>query len=136
MTNKEKTDDIFVQGEKMNKGRSYPSTSGNEEPDLTSNATEIVVSPAVEISYDDIATGEEKQSIPRTPDMVDMLLHEVKRLATISNVYNQCIDDSKTKPKRDLYAKKLKKNNKKLADMLIRLEQLTQIKKNKEATDE
>jgi len=95
--------------------------------------TELVVEDAVEISYDTIGEGEEVQ---QPPTMIDMVLLEVRRLAAISNVCNDLISNSKTKPKRDLYTKKLKKNNKNLADMLIRLERLNRIEQESEETNE
>ena len=58
------------------------------------------------------------------PTMKDLVTHEVKRLVTISRHYQSKIEEAKTKPKKEYFLKKLRKNNKNLADMIIRLEQL------------
>lgn len=113
-------------------GRIYP-TKPTEVDGV--EPTELVVEDAVEISYDTIGEGE-TQPTTQPPTMIDMVLLEVRRLAAISNVCNDLISNSKTKPKRDLYTKKLKKNNKNLADMLIRLERLNRIEQESEETNE
>lgn len=95
------------------------------------NKPGIIINDPVEFSYD------QKQQVPTIePSLKDLVLVEVRRLVVISKAYKEKIDTAKTKPKKDLYAKKIRKNNDKLADMIIRLEQLNRIESNDEPTNE
>ena len=70
---------------------------------------------------------------------VDLLQEEVKRLSSISTYFQNLIKEAKTSYKKKYYTKKLKKNNKILMDMLIRLNQITPTEKNNDVdarTDE
>jgi len=58
------------------------------------------------------------------PTLKDMVNWEVKRLATISRGIQENIKGAKTSTKKEYFLKKIRKNNKKLADMIMRLEQL------------
>jgi hypothetical protein len=130
---KETVDSIFMQAEeKSHPGRVYKM----EEP-------EIVINDPVAINYDEAVNvgtpGHIDHNAPQTePTMKDLVLIEVQRLITISKSYDEQIKTAKTKTKKDFYSKKLHKNNKILADMIMRLERLNQIENNKndEPTDE
>jgi hypothetical protein len=78
----------------------------------------MTINDPVELDYTEIdaptPTAEEKICI--------LLLAEAKRRAGISKQFQEKITTAKTKPKKDYYKKKLKKNNDILGDVLIRLE--------------
>jgi len=57
----------------------------------------------------------------------DLVTQEVQRLVLVSRHYQAIIKESKTSTKKDFYLKKLRKNNNKLADMIVRLEQIDQM---------
>ena len=61
----------------------------------------------------------------------DHLLVEAKRLAGISQKFKLKINSAKTKPKKDYYSKKLKKNNDVLGDIIIRLDEYHNIQNKK-----
>ena len=120
-------------------------TEDDENKDATqTNDTEeystmIINSP--EINYDTVTIDEsdgEYQTVPNSkPSLKDLIMIETKRLVALSKSYKEKIDTAKTKPKKDLYLKKLRKNNKKLADMIMRIERLNQIESsNDESTSE
>jgi len=119
---KETVDSIFMQAEeKSHPGRVYKTP----EP-------ELVINDPVEITYDEVVNvgtpGHIDHKAPPTePTIKDLVLLEVQRLVTISKMYKEKIDTAKTKPKKDLYLKKIRKNNEKLADMIMRLERLNRI---------
>jgi hypothetical protein len=97
-----------------------------------SEEKEIIINDPVVMNYDKVVNvgtpGHPDHNAPQTePTIKDLVLVEVQRLVTISKMYKEKIDTAKTKPKKDLYLKKLRKNNKTLADMIIRLERLNQI---------
>lgn len=60
---------------------------------------------------------------------LDDIVHgEVQRLMATSKEYRNKIDNAKTKTKKDLYLKKLKKNNTKLMNILVALEKVKKAK--------
>jgi hypothetical protein len=85
---------------------------------------DITVTNPVEVTYDNLDSTKLSKS--------DLVLIEAKRLASVSKELHQKIRLSKTKPKKDYFKKKLKKNNDILGDMLIRLNKLHQIQNKKE----
>lgn len=58
------------------------------------------------------------------PAIDDLIKSELKRLMLISTELRDKIKSAKTKPKKDIYTKKLKKNNLKLMNIMIALEKL------------
>jgi len=53
---------------------------------------------------------------------MDMLSNSLSQLGAISLQFSEEIKNAKTKPKKDLYAKKLAKNNNLIADVLYKLD--------------
>ena len=89
-----------------------------------SPSDDMTINEPVELTYDDVSEY-------KPPTLADRVLIECKRLATASKELQEKIQAAKTKPKKDYFGKKLKKNNNILGDMLVRLEQLHQIDNNK-----
>ncbi len=58
------------------------------------------------------------------PKVDDLIKQELQRLMALSKKYRDMIDGAKTEPKRNLYSKKLKKNNLKLMNIMVALEKL------------
>ena len=54
----------------------------------------------------------------------DLLVHEIQEHVKISKELQEIIKNSKTKPKRDLYTKKIRKNNEQVAELLLALQRL------------
>jgi len=88
-----------------------------------SPGNDITINDPVHLTYDKLETNDLSLS--------DRVLIEAKRLATVSKELNQKIQLAKTKPKKDYFTKKLKKNNDILGDMLIKLNKLHHIEDNK-----
>lgn len=62
---------------------------------------------------------------PQSVDMIQMMKIEILQLMETAKSYKEKIETSKTKPKLDLYSKKLEKNNKKLMTLLLSLDKLS-----------
>ena len=60
--------------------------------------------------------------------VLDVLQHELRQHMTIALEYKKKIDEAKTKPKKDYYTKKLKKNNVQATKVLTAIERLAQSK--------
>lgn len=58
------------------------------------------------------------------PTLADIVRAEIASLRDTSLQYRKIIDTAKTNYKKQYYMKKLKKNNKKLMEMLIALDRL------------
>lgn len=76
------------------------------------------------VDHGDSKEVAEADTAPQQVTMKDLVTQEVQRLVTISRHYQSKIEESKTKPKKEYFLKKLRKNNVKLADMIIRFEQM------------
>lgn len=70
----------------------------------------------------------------------DVIVAELQERIKISKELQQKINDSKTKPKRELYTKKIRRNNEQVADLLLALQKIDNNKKiqneTKQATNE
>ena len=62
--------------------------------------------------------------------MKDLMASFVKQLVAKSKDFQQKIETAKTETKKRFYLKKLKANNKELANALVRLEHLTKKEEN------
>lgn len=58
------------------------------------------------------------------------IIEELRELIPKSQEFSYRIETAKTNVKRDLYKKKLKKNNQKVADLIIALEKLEKEERN------
>ena len=101
------------------------------EDDVTPSGPEPEVTLKVDTS-EDITPGSVEEALEdntstSAPTMKDMVMYEVKRLAMVSKHFQTNIKDAKTQPKKNYFLKKLRKNNKLLANMIIRLEQLNKM---------
>ena len=54
---------------------------------------------------------------------IEQLKGSMTSIVAVSTMYNEKIEAALTSPKRDLYKKKLQKNNKMLSSVLIKLDQ-------------
>jgi len=59
----------------------------------------------------------------------DVILAEIQEKIKVSKELQQKINDSKTKPKRELYIKKIRKNNEQVAELLLALKKIDNNKK-------
>lgn len=67
---------------------------------------------------------EDKTDVPEQPGLVDILVAEIRALAAIGLELRQKIDSAKTAPKKKLYKKKLEKNSRRAAEIILYLEQV------------
>lgn len=61
---------------------------------------------------------------PKQPRMIDIVAAELHDLQQYSLKFRTAMDNAKTKAKKTYYQKKLKKNNKKMMNMLVAFEKL------------
>lgn len=61
---------------------------------------------------------------PSSPRMIDVVAAELNELQSDSLKFRTAIDEAKTKAKKDYFKKKLKKNNKRMMNMLVAFEKL------------
>lgn len=88
----------------------------------------------------DANTPTHVNELPKTDDvkkitMRDVVVAELQRRIKISKDLQQIINTAKTKPKKDLYLKKIRKNNEAVADLLVALQRIDNQEKIK-VTDE
>ncbi len=85
------------------------------------------------------ASDEPKKEL-RQPTVLEMLQYELRERMKVSLDYKKKIDEAKTKPKKDYYKKKIKKNNVQALKILTAIERFTQqqsvVYENKEEKDE
>lgn len=77
------------------------------------------------ISMDEL-TGEE--SVSREVDAADILRSKINEAIAVSKELNKKVKEAKTKPKRDLYFKKLQKNNQTIFELLVSVQRLSNAK--------
>ena len=82
----------------------------------------------VEVSSSTDITGE--PHVTRKPSLADILRLEINDTISISQDLSNKVKTAKTKPKRDLYIKKLQKNNQIVFELLVSLQRLTINKSN------
>ncbi len=62
------------------------------------------------------------------------IIAELQELMPKSTHYSEQYENAKTKPKRDLMMKRLKKNNEKIADLIVALEKINEKEKQEDET--
>jgi hypothetical protein len=68
--------------------------------------------------------AQENTSAPSQPRMIDIVAAELTDLQATSLTFREKVEGAKTNAKRQYFMKKLKKNNKKMMNMLVAFEKL------------
>ncbi len=83
--------------------------------------------PKIEVTQSLRDTYKQQKMLKMLTDEITQLQSHVNSIVAVSQQYDSEIKQAKTKPKRDLFSKKLKKNNIMLYQVLRRLDQSIQV---------